>query len=276
MKKPLVILVAAGTVLGVLLGILAVAPKKGNQQEERLPVAQSPLADLSQRVPSSLPPVRGRIPTTSNPTERLDRESEGKWTIRRGRDGLVTRMTGGSLQLGSRAAVVASAEFLRRYSEGLLGIAQGQLALEEARQEGVTAQVVYRQLQDGLPVFGSRLNLIFDREGNLVHLVSGLHTSPFPSSRPLVDARVAAATVREALGQFLQRDGQVLSDDAFSDGELESWGRLGFRMSGPSMALVYRYSFSLADPAYSDMEVYVDARSGVIVSLRSNEKTEFI
>lgn len=273
MKKPLVILVAAGTVTGLLLVILGAAPKKGaNPAEDPLPVAPSVPVDSFQRGPSSAPPFKGRIPTTSNPLERLDRDSQGKWRIKRGRDGMVTRMTGGSLPLGSRAAVVASAEFLHRYGEGLLGVAQGQLALEDSKQEGVTAQVIYRQLQDGLPVFGSRLNLIFDREGNLVHLVSDLYASPFPSPIPLVGARMAAATVRAALERRLQQDGYELSDDAVTDGELESWGQLGFRMYGPSIALVYRYNFTLSNPGYSDMEAYVDARTGAIVSLRSNAK----
>lgn len=224
---------------------------------------------VATREVSSVPPVKGRIPTTSNPVERLDRESDGKWVLKRDRAGFVKRMSGGSLPLGSRAPSVAAAEFAKRYGEALLGVSPTDLVAGDSKQEGPTAQVIYSQIKDELPVFGSRINMIFDREGNLVHLVSDVYSGQFPPSRPRIDAAAAAAALRLGIAQRLERDGQALEDNAFPNGELESWAVLGYRISGGGVNLVYRFHFSLADPAYGDMEAFVDAQTGSLVLLRT-------
>jgi hypothetical protein len=260
--------IAAGTSLSLLL-IGGWIVLRLNSPADVGPVPASDAPAVQARDLSSLPKVAGRIPTTANPVERLDRESEGKWNLKRDRAGFVKRMTGGSLPLGMKAPSLAADEFVRRYAQGLLGVDPSSLLPGDSRQEGVTSQVIYSQEKDGLPVFGTRVNMIFDREGNLVHLVSDLHAGSFPASSPKLEVNSAAAAVRLGLVQRLERDGEALEEEALSITALASQARLGYRMVGASVSLVYRFEFSLADERYGDMEAIVDAQSGSLTALRT-------
>jgi Zn-dependent metalloprotease len=168
-----------------------------------------------------------------------------------------------------KAPSLAAHEFLRRYAQGLLGVDPNHLIPGDSRQEGATSQVVYTQEKDGLPVFGTRVNMIFDREGNLVHLVSDLHSGSFPASSPRIEVNSAAAAVRLGIVQRLERDGEALDDEALSVTALAPRAQLGYRMVGASVSLVYRFEFSLADERYGDMEALVDAQSGSLTTLRT-------
>jgi len=259
--------IVAFAALSLLLAGLFFGVRSSQPQAE--PVAAPARAEAPARDVSSLPKVTGRIPNTSNPVERLDRESEGKWSLKRDRAGFVKRMSGGSLPLGVKAPTLAVDEFVRRYAQGILGVEPANLVPGDSRQEGITAQVIYSQEKDGLPVFGTRVNMIFDREGNLVHLVSDLHAGAFPSSQARIDNNSAAAAVRLGIVQRLERDGEALDEEALSVEGLAARSRLGYRLVGGSVSLVYRFEFSLADERYGDMEAIVDAQSGALTVLRT-------
>jgi hypothetical protein len=205
--------------------------------------------------------------TFEDAMDRLSRGSANRWQTTRNRDGFVTRMTGAAYGTGQRAPVAASQSFLREFARDLLGVGIDDLAHLDVRQEGEIAQVLYRQQIDGLPVFGSGVNLFFDRGGNLVHLVSNVYAGSSEARESPVSPEAAATSAREAVLETIPGS-ESFGPDVYPLRTFVASGELGYWYIGKKISLIYKYNISLIDEHGGDIEVLVDASSAAVVELR--------
>ena len=269
MKKYIKAVLALAILLGAIAAYRDRAPVPSSVQVEApasVEAQRAPAAAAKQ--PKVVAASSARRPSSSDGLALLTRASEAEWRVSRGRGGQVTRLSGGVLPLESGAPVVSAAAFLAQYSQSLFGVPASDLAVGEARQDQMLSQVVVEQSHAGLPVYGSRLNLFFNRDGALVHATAALHPGPFPAASPSVSKGVAAGLLRDALWRFLDQRGDHYDRGAYDATALEPFLALAYRLAGERVSLVYRARFSLAAPLTGDMEALIDAQSGVVVVLR--------
>lgn len=197
--------------------------------------------------------------------EALVRDSRAPWVIRR--DGSSIALAGGVLPTDSADPLEASQQVLRKYGP-LFGASAESSALTGLNREGGNSQVIYQQLLDGEPVFGSRINMFFNERGELVHLVADTYGGPAPARNDDVGPSEAALRLRAALFLFLAKRGPAPAVNSYPLGSLESAAVRGYRLIGESVSLVYRFQFSLVAPHFGDVEAFVDARDGTVAVLR--------
>lgn len=211
-------------------------------------------------------PSRG--PKSSPGLEEFFAKSEARWSVKRTKEGAVSRLSEGSYPLGTRAAVVGAERFLKEYSKGLFGIEANQLRLEKNLQEDHGSQLVYEQQLDGVPVFGSRLSLFVDREGNLVHAISDLYSGSLPSRNQMMSSKDAASLVRAALVDWIENEYGMIDPQSYPVSEVESVGVLGFRLQRGKITYVYRYELVLQGDHHGNFEAMVDANNRQLVLFR--------
>ena len=100
--------------------------------------------------------------------------------------------------------------------------------------------------------------MFFDRNGNLVYLVSDVFTGSAPPADPAISPADAGVRARDGLLVYL---GRVSDSDAFPAGDFAAKGELGYRLLRGKVKLVYRYEISLDENA-GDFEIFVDAQTG--------------
>lgn len=211
-------------------------------------------------------PSRG--PKSNPGLDEFLRKSEARWSVKRTKEGSVSRMSEGSFSLGTRAAVVGVERFLKEYSKGLFGVDASQLRLDKNLQEDHGSQLVYEQQIDGLPVFGSRLSLFVDREGNLVHVISDLYSGATPSRGQILSSKESAALVRAALVEWLENEYGMIDPQSYPVSEVESVGVLGYRLQRGKITYVYRYELVLQGDHHGNFEAMVDANHRQLVLFR--------
>lgn len=222
---------------------------------------------LSPRVPAA---ARGSASIGAGLAE-LNRESSGPWTVTRGSFGYAAKLSNGSIFMGTRAPIAASERFLQKFGREVLGADLSDLVQTDSRAEVSTTQIIYQQKIGGLPVFGSRVSLFLDRDGNVVYVTA--HTFPGePPAGRAISSAAAAASVRQAVAQYFSAAGEELSEDAYPADFIAQRGQLGYRLSSSALGLVYRYELSLAEPLYGDYEIMVDARAGDVTMFRALSK----
>jgi hypothetical protein len=196
------------------------------------------------------------------------KKSDGKWKVKRNEAGFITKLSEASFPLGTRAAAAGAERFLKEYGPSLFALDLEDLSLKQNNQEEHATQVVYEQSIAGYPVFGSRLNLFIDREGNLIHVSSDLYSGPRPNIKATMNPLDSARLVRGALLERLENQYGAISPDSYSEVEIEKNGVLGYRLYRGSISFVYRYQLILSGDHDGDFEVMVDALQGQIVLFR--------
>lgn len=197
----------------------------------------------------------------------LARSSRGRWQITWNAHS-ATRMYGARLPLQG-APAEAGGEFLARYGS-LLGISPRDARLEQIRSIDGNTQLIYSQEIDGLPVFSSRVSMVLDSENNLIYLSSTIFDGQ-ASAREAVSAHVAARAAMDGLGDYSRR--RMLEDPGISLEEMQSRGRLGYRLVGNAIGLVYEFSVAAHVPPL-DLEIFVDGMSGELAEIRNLVKNK--
>jgi hypothetical protein len=262
----------------VLLALIAAWRLAGNApvQPERHPATDSVpgVADEAQNtslsaglIASALPPTVAASPSPKTASELfagLMRDSRGTWRAKWAGSVLVG-LAGAQLVSESASPARAANVFLTRYGS-LIGADAGGLSREAERRIGDNTQFIYTQTINSLPVFGSRVNLIFDSEGAIVYMTSSLAA---PVTEPPAPVALAAASAIAATGlqEFRQRNGDAGAN--LSPAELQSHAALGYRLVNGTATLVYRFLFSIPESELGDMEIFVDAASGALLQVRS-------
>ena len=214
--------------------------------------------------------IEPRRPAATAPSvaalrDALIRESDGAWQVSVSDEGVVSSLTGARLSLEGEGGRDWAENFLSRFAP-LLGLSAEQARLQAVRSMGTNTQVIYGQAIANLPVFGARVNLIFDAEGNIIYLNSSVYSGAVSTSNP-ISAAMASAKAAVALRAFRERahdEGlEILPPD------LERVAELGYRLVGGEASMVYRFLIRLNDSPLADMEIFVDAVSGAAISVRS-------
>jgi hypothetical protein len=222
--------------------------------------ASDPMRDIAASV--------ARSPKSQQGLDEFQRRSDARWAVRRNRAGFVAKLSEGSFSLGNRAPVVGGERFLKEFASSLLGVDKSVLQLEKNLQEEHGAQLVYEQEVQGMPVFGSRLSLFVDREGNLVHLSSELFQGEVPNKGGLISAAESAKIVRGALIDRLENEYGMIDPAAYPLAEFESMGVLGLRLQRGNVTFIYRYELTLQGDHHGSYEAMVDAVEGQLVLFR--------
>jgi Zn-dependent metalloprotease len=226
------------------------------------------IAPPASRDVSSIPNAEqktNRQPKSQQRWDEFVKKSEGKWKIKKNEAGFITKLSESSFPLGTRAAVVGAERFLKEYGPSLFALDLEDLALKQNNQEEQATQLIYEQSIAGFPVFGSRLNLFIDREGNLIHVSSDLFSGARPNIKATINPSDSAKIVRAALIDRLENQYGAISSDAYPEAEFERLGVLGYRLHRGSISFVYRYQIVLNGDHQGDFEVMVDAALGQIV-----------
>lgn len=211
-------------------------------------------------------PSRG--PKSNPGLDEFLAKSEARWSVKRTKGGAVARLSEGSFPLGTRAAVVGAERFLKEYSKGLFGVEANQLTLDKNLQEDHGSQLVYEQQIDGVPVFGSRLSLFVDREGNLVHAISDLYSGSIPQRSQIMNSKDSASLVRAALVEWIENEYGMIDPQSYPVSEVESVGVLGYRLQRGKITYVYRYELVLQGDHHGNFEAMVDANNRQLVLFR--------
>ncbi len=209
-----------------------------------------------------------RSPKSNPGLEEFLAKSEARWSVKRTKEGVVHRLSEGSFPLGTRAAVVGAERFLKEYSRGLFGVEANQLTLGKNLQEDHGSQLVYEQQLDGVPVFGSRLSLFVDREGNLVHAISDLYSGAIPQRNQIMSSKDSASMVRAALVEWIENEYGMIDPQSYPISEVESVGVLGYRLQRGKITYVYRYELVLQGDHHGNFEAMVDANNRQLVLFR--------
>lgn len=209
-----------------------------------------------------------RQPASSQARELFFRNSTGEWRVTAGRDGYITKLSGAAYALSGLAPAAAVDSFLQEFGRDLLGVGPEAMRFVERRNTGATVQVLYEQMANGLEVYGSRLNIILDADGNIVYLTSSLHSGAFPAVNAAIPPTRAASAARDALARFLAGKGAALSSADHSMEAIAQELKLAYRLKEESISLIYKATLPLAAPLYGDAEVVVDAQTGTVVAIR--------
>jgi hypothetical protein len=198
--------------------------------------------------------------------------SRGEWVVDRNAAGFVTRLSGASFSTPLQGREAAAEEFLRQYGDSLLGVSLNQLKLQDRRVSAHSTQVVYEQVANGLPVLGSRVNMIFTPEGALQYLTAAAYKGAVPAPTPKFNQIEAAAAIRQALEAYLPRQGGSLNSPEYELSVITSACALNYRLSGDSISLIYKAEFPMASPGYGTLEAFVDTQTNTVVLLRPTAK----
>lgn len=222
------------------------------------------------RKPAPRPPAVPvpRSIASASARETFFRNSTGEWRVASSREGFITKLSGAAFPLNGLASAAAVDAFLAEYGPELLGVGPESMRFIERRANGATMQVLYEQAANGLEVYGSRLNVVMDGDGNIVYLASSLHPGPFPSPGTAMPPGRAAAATREALLRYLGAKGASPLGVEHSLEVIAQELKLAYRLKEESISLIYKATLPLSAPLYGDAEVLVDAQTGTVVSLR--------
>jgi Zn-dependent metalloprotease len=152
------------------------------------------------------------------------------------------------------AGVDGAAEFLARHARMLLG-KRGveELQLSHVDTLPTSSHVRYQQIYRGLPVWGARLSVHLDAQGQVRMLQSSIRPEIETDTRP---ALTAADALRAAQGAIPRAS---------------VWGKpqvaLGVLPRADGARLAYRVEFATRQPA--DWRFFIDAQSGAILSRMS-------
>lgn len=258
--------------LGYFLWPRPISEKSSIVKKEPAPAASLAEATGSAPIENKNPPLLStRVPSAQGSgIAELERESIGPWNLKLRSDGYVKKMSEARFAIGKYPAEATAKLFLGRFARGLFGVSPENIVSIESRQESDSSQVISRQFQNGLPVFGSRINLIFDSDGNLIYATSDVYTGQSaPSSVPLISAQAAATVAQAALLRFLSLSGGNGAVEPYGTSFFLNNGHLAYRLVGASISLVYRYELSLLPLNEGDIEIMIDANQGAVVLIRN-------
>ncbi|MGE3260374.1 MAG: hypothetical protein AB7K68_01230 [Bacteriovoracia bacterium] len=243
-----------------------------NNSQPEAPASPSPRVPASPASPaaalrplvSSVPPAATVGQSRPELLENLRRHSSGPWRMA-WVEGVLTEMSGARLSLGETDSGEAAKKFLRDYA-GLLGIAAGELRVQSRRSMDQSQQVISAQTINGLPVFDSRINTIFDSAGNLIYLSNNSYSGPTPARGPVVTPELAAQAAQAALAIFRRSQGD--EGEAVSASDILIHALLGYRLTGSAIALVYKFTISIPRSPLGDVEILLDAADGTTLLVR--------
>lgn len=222
-------------------------------------------ADSTKSAPA-VSAMQGSLGAQQASLRELAAQSSAPWVFKAGADGKLHRMSEGKLYIGEGKPEELASAFFSKFSMGLWGIPAESIRVSSLRPEAETTQSIWEQSIHSLPVLGSRGNLTFDHQGNLISGVFDFYSGAAPSPTPALSISDAATIAHRALLNQLPKSGG--SD--FPIAEVERAGRLAYRLMGESsIALVYHYVISVRAPHPNDFEIVVDANSGQIAVERS-------
>ncbi len=135
--------------------------------------------------------------------------------------------------------------------------AQTEMVLSaEVKGENGYVHYKYKQLYDGIPVFGNTY-ILHEKDGALIS-AGGQYSSQVPAStRPSFDANAALAMVKKAMGAVKYADKKPVPTLCFIDPV--------FPKSSEALLLAYQIDLVSTSP-YDKRRMFVDARSGKVIS----------
>lgn len=257
-----------------LLLILAVPPGFLALRPRPAPLGTLPSPGISPRLPAARPAARHSPPIpiaaafAENPAaplfKQITQATSGVWRVR-WEGGVLAQLSGARLRGEGGAPEASAAAFLARFGP-LLGVSSRDLRLEKARAMEQNSQIVYSQELHGLPVYGSRLNLVFDSDGNIIYLSNHSYSGPPPPVPAPVSAGKAASAAADALAAYLTSRGA--EGDFPSENALEPLARLGYQLKGGAINLVYKFIVVLDPDLGGEAEVLISAADGGPISVR--------
>lgn len=271
-KKFLLVLTLTGFICAAAIHVLRAPP--ASPAIALPPVARSAqepsgLTSASTKPDAEAPVSRyTRLPASVSAREAFFRNSTGEWRVSSSREGFITKLSGAAFALNGMPTAAAVDAFLQEYGRDLLGVGPESMRFIERRANGATMQVLYEQVTNGLEVYGSRLNVIMDADGNIVYLTSALHAGQFPSPGTAMPPARAAAAARDALLRYLAAKGTAPLSAEHSLETIAQELKLAYRLKEESISLIYKATLPLSAPLYGDAELLVDAQTGTVVSLR--------
>ncbi|MGZ3710647.1 MAG: hypothetical protein ACXVBE_02785, partial [Bdellovibrionota bacterium] len=243
--------IAAVVLMGVFAPFLLLSPARPVHESSSLPVSEEriPATPNSRTVQPHAVRAKAAANNESGQPgskygqliEDLNRQSTGEWQISWAQ-GALARLSGGRLPLREASHELAAQAFLNQYG-AMIGASSGEFAFESQRQMGGNVQLIYSQKENSVPVFGTRVNMIFDSAQNLIYLSSNAYSGPHIPFVPVFTVEKAAAAARSALADFRKSHGD--NGEALSEELLRRNCVLGYRLAGGAISLVYKFSISI-------------------------------
>jgi hypothetical protein len=266
--------------MAILLTAMAAAVYRGAEPEAkreneraRSPAtgtASARAVPLERRPAAASPLYQGRQDTERYSLSSFLAGSQRPWSVTKGDSGFVKKLAGGSFTFHGPAA--GPAAFLKSYSQALLGVNPETLVQKERRTGPDSSQLIYEQTLNGLPVDGTRLNMMLGPSGDLIYITAAVYPGAAPAATPNINQAEAALLIREALQGYVERRGGSMAAGQYSVAALTASTYLSYRLHGDSISLIYKAEFELAAPLYGGAEAIVDAQTKTVVSLRALAK----
>lgn len=192
----------------------------------------------------------------------LQSKSVGAWHLRWA-NGALVGLSGSRWSSSAGDASTAARAFLREYAP-LLGLDARTLAQNQIRQMEMNTQVLHTQTLNSLPVFDSRINLIFNEHNNLIYLSSHAYAGPIPTLPAVISPAQAARAAAEGAEAYWRSRG--LPGLSVTAAEWEAVAQLGYRLEQNTIAIVYKFTLDKAVPA-GDLEVIVLATNATVLQV---------
>jgi len=151
--------------------------------------------------------------------------------------------------------------FLQHYARSVLGVRADSLV-----ESGYGARMVrYQQMENGAPVWNSKITVFFDDHGTIVHVVAEVQRGAPPSARANITRIQAEGLARAALESYVVRSG-----GSFAVYAADSWSAQSFLFGeGAGLRWMYRFVIPLTPPLAGEYEILIDAELGQVFSARN-------
>lgn len=236
--------------------------------EKKSPEPSSPVITAAPREPASKPtknkdkplPIKSSESRGDGDLSALQSQSMRPWAMSRSSNGVV-RLSGGALYVDGRDYLERGRNFLRQYSRGVLGVREGSLVEAEKNAR----MIRYQQMENGTPVWNSKVSIFFDENGNIVHVIGETKAGSLVASRAAIDQSAAILIAKSAVSEYISPSGGLIS--SYSDSVFSPQLFL-FNESG-EFRWMYRFVVPLVQPQVGEYEVLIDAEVGQVFSAQN-------
>jgi len=233
----------------------------------RNPPVQRQAQPMPARRPVSVSAIPSPQPSVAKKAEALrafNELSTRPWRIERNSAGYIERLSGGSYPAGPGG-------FLETFGHSLFGVGKDSLHMVARETRPSSTQEIYEQAFEGLPVWGSRINLHYAPGGSLIYAAATIYPGRSVHFTPKFNQAEAAGAVLEALPSFLGAFRPAAEGD-YPFATVTALARPGFSLSGGLVFSVYRFEIPLREPLHGTLEAVVDAQTKNVVVLRLTDK----
>lgn len=204
---------------------------------------------------------------SSGETNIAPKSLKGNWKLQKDQMGFVTRMSGDEISYGMDP-VLATHSFLAEYGRSLFGVDPNSMAVLQSLKEATGTQVIMEQRIGGLPIFGTRLNIFYNKNGSIVYVNSNL-CSKSAVAAFAAQENAAANMARMGLLRELKKPSNSLE---YPLNEFLTHMVKAYRCGNEAVLPIYQFIIPLKSPEFGDMEIEVDARLNQITLMRNQAR----